>query len=403
MAKGTGRRGRPAKFKALDDLLASCPDAMRRPIYQDRIGVRRGPKGDTVWIKIQLPMGGAWKGRQFPPSHALEVKLGWKAAIDWKYAIAVRDKLQGRADKGELLEDTPVPTFDELANDWLARKKNTVADFVTIRGHVRVHLLPTFGAMRIDGITAVDVERWVAEKLRADLSPGYVKRMNNTLKSILNNARRAGLIDRNAASEISPIKGVSSRQRFLTAEEIVRLLTAAEEEEPWLRDVVVWALHSGMRRGEIQSMRWGDVRELPDGGKIVLLQTTKSGKPRSVICTRAMTEVLERQTECRVEGDDRVFPVSKMTWRRRWEKAREQAGLPDIDFHDLRRTNATQAAASGVDLRTLAARIGHTDLAMLEKHYAMVVGSAEHEAAEKIQDTFDRLTGNVVSIQNGKS
>ena len=107
---------------------------------------------------------------------------------------------------------------------------------------------------------------------------------------------------------------------------------------------------------------------------------------------------MEHQAERRVEGDDRVFPVSKMTWRRRWEKARERAGLSDIDFHDLRRTNATLAAASGVDLRTLADRIGHTDLAMLEKHYAMVVGSAQHEAAEKIQETFEKLTGNVVPL-----
>lgn len=74
----------------------------------------------------------------------------------------------------------------------------------------------------------------------------------------------------------------------------------------------------------------------------------------------------------------------------------------DIDFHDLRRTNATQAAVSGVDLRTLAARIGHTDLAMLEKHYAMVVGSAEHDAAKKIQKTFDRLTANVVPIKSNQ-
>jgi integrase len=73
----------------------------------------------------------------------------------------------------------------------------------------------------------------------------------------------------------------------------------------------------------------------------------------------------------------------------------------DIDFHDLRRTNATQAAASGVDLRTLAARIGHTDLAMLERHYAMVVGSAEHEAAEKIQETFVRLTNGSAVSEDG--
>tara|TARA_B100000809_G_C14706136_1_gene376024 strand:+ start:190 stop:537 length:348 start_codon:yes stop_codon:yes gene_type:complete len=114
-----------------------------------------------------------------------------------------------------------------------------------------------------------------------------------------------------------------------------------------------------------------------------------------------MTQVLDRQDASRADDDGRVFPVSKMTWRRRWEKARANAELEDIDFHDLRRTNATQAAASGVDLRTLAARIGHTNLAMLERHYAMVVGSAEHEAAEKIQNTFDALTGNVVPIKAG--
>jgi integrase len=226
--------------------------------------------------------------------------------------------------------------------------------------------------------------------------------MNNTLKAILYDAQRMGAINRNPAAEISPIKGATARQRFLSAEEIVGLIVAADGLEPWLADVIVWALHSGMRRGEIQSMRWSDIRDLPDGGKITLLGTTKSGKPRSIICTRSMIEVLGRQAERIDPEDDRVFPVSKMTWRRRWEKARELAGLSDIDFHDLRRTYATQAAVSGVDLRTLADRIGHSDLSMLEKHYAMVVGSAQHEAAEKIQETFDRLTGNSVSSNRPK-
>jgi integrase len=241
---------------------------------------------------------------------------------------------------------------------------------------------------------------WLANQLK-ELKPGTVKRHLNTLKAILNDAVRTGEIQRNPCDNADRIRGTSAKQRFLEAEEIIRLLAAAEQIEPWLYNVVIWALHSGMRRGEIQSMRWSDIRELPGGGMVVLLETTKAGKPRSIICTRGMLEVLDRQGGNRVEGDDHVFPISAMTWRRRWEKAREKAGLPDIDFHDLRRTNATQAAASGVDLRTLAARIGHTDLTMLEKHYAMVVGSAEHEAAEKIQDTFDALTGNVVPIKAG--
>ena len=220
------------------------------------------------------------------------------------------------------------------------------------------------------------------------------------LKAIFNDAVRTGELQRNPCDNADRIKGTSAKQRFLEAEEIIRLLAAAEQIEPWLFNVVVWALHSGMRRGEIQSMQWSNIRELPDGGKVVFLETTKAGKPRTVICTRGMFDVLERQAKHRGDNDDRVFPVSAMTWRRRWEKARKDAKLEDIDFHDLRRTNATQAAASGVDLRTLAARIGHTDLAMLEKHYAMVVGSAGHEAAEKIQNTFDRLTNGATSSED---
>ncbi len=398
MGNIVGKRGRPSTHRAFDDLFASCPAVMKRPKYHQRIGVRRGAKGDTVWIKVQLPKGGVWKGKEYPPGQAVEIKLGWKSSISWDQAIVERDTLQGRADRRESLDDAPVSTFQASANDWLERKRGNVQDYGTIRTHAERHLIPTFGTMRLTEITPAQIERWVAKKRAQGLAPGYVKRMINTLKAILYDAQRAGQIDKNPAALISPVKGVGARQRFLDASEIVRLLAAAEEVEPWLPDVIVWALHSGMRRGEIQSMRWSDIRDLPAGGKIALLETTKSGKPRSVICTNGMIEILERQAERRVEGDDHVFPVSKMTWRRRWEKAREKAGLSDIDFHDLRRTNATQAAVSGVDLRTLADRIGHTNLAMLHKHDAMIVGSAQHEAAEKIQKTFDRLTDNVVSL-----
>src|SRR5262249_48469389 len=77
-----------------------------------------------------------------------------------------------------------------------------------------------------------------------------------------------------------------------------------------------------------------------------------------------------------------------MTLRRRWEAARSSAGLHDVTIHDLRRTHTTHAAASGVDLRTLAGRIGHADLTMIERVYGQVVGSASGEAADKIEKAF---------------
>jgi integrase len=124
---------------------------------------------------------------------------------------------------------------------------------------------------------------------------------------------------------------------------------------------------------------------------LIQIRHTKSGQPRTVTSTRTMRDVIERQKGRRIDGDERVFPVTKMTLRRRWEAARRKAGLKDVTIHDLRRTHSTHAAISGVDLRTLAARIGHTDLTMLQKHYAAVVGSASEEAAEKIERAFQTL------------
>ncbi len=402
MTEANGKRGRPRKHRKLDEHYNSCPSEMRRPIYCEGIGVRRGKRGDTVWIKVQFPHGGVWNGKAYQPGHAAEIKLGRKSSVTWQEAIDNRDDLQRRADNNLPLEDTPIPAFEAWSEDWYERKKASAKRPDTLKVHLDVHLVPTFGTTRIDRIKPSDIERWLAAKTKDGLSPGYLKRMVNTLKSILYDAIREGHLTENAATKINPIKGLQARQRFLDPAEIVTLLIEAEKVEPWLSDVIIFALHSGMRRGEIQGMLWSDIGTMPSGGKIVFLGTTKSGKPRSVICTKSMIEVLERQEERRVEDDGRVFPVSQMTWRRRWEKARKAARLEDIDFHDLRRTNATQAAASGVDLRTLADRIGHSDLAMLEKHYAMVVGSAQHEAAEKIQNTFDQLTSKVVSLVNNE-
>lgn len=51
------RRGRPRKYREFEKLLAACPAEMRRPRYCQRIGVRRGQRGDIIWVKIQLPYG----------------------------------------------------------------------------------------------------------------------------------------------------------------------------------------------------------------------------------------------------------------------------------------------------------------------------------------------------------
>ena len=124
-----------------------------------------------------------------------------------------------------------------------------------------------------------------------------------------------------------------ARQRFLDGDELVRLLAIAEDVAEWLPDFILWGVHSGMRKGEVRALLWSDIRTLEHGRTFAQVRTSKSDQPRIVTCTQTMKGILDRQQARRVEGDDRVFPISAMTLRRKWERTRRLAGLEDVTLH----------------------------------------------------------------------
>ena len=389
--RGPRPRGRPRRFAEYDELIAACPKNMRRPRYINGVGVRRGPNGDAVWIKVHLPFGGRWQGKQYKSGQSVEIKLGRTSTVTWQEAVRQKDDFQARADRGKPLIDAEPTSFSKFAEDWLERKNTGLKSPETPRIHIRTHLEPEFGAILLTDITPAHIERWQSQTLAKGLSSGYVKRVLTTLRSILNDALRNGLIASNPCQFVKRIKGENVRTRFLTEEEILVLVQKAREIEPWFADVIEWALHSGMRRGEIQALTWQNITELSDGRWIVIISNSKSGRARRVTATTTMVEILKRQTKRQKESDPRVWPNSPTTWKRKWEKVRKAAGLHDVNFHDLRRTNATISAVSGIDLRTLAGRLGHVDLEMLERHYAMFVAGAENRAATEIEAAFRKI------------
>src|SRR5450759_273336 len=106
------RRGRPPKYAEYDELVASLPDLMqKRPKYVRGVGVFRGSRGLTAWLKVRLPHGGVLKGRSYPANASVEIKVGSFASWTWEALIAKYTDLQGRADRAEALEDTPDITF----------------------------------------------------------------------------------------------------------------------------------------------------------------------------------------------------------------------------------------------------------------------------------------------------
>ena len=138
------RRGRPSRFAEYDQLVASLPPAMgKRPKYLNGIGVFRGSRGITAWLKIRLPNGGTLKGKTYPASASVEIKVGSLDSWSWDQLTDKHRELQGKADRGDPLEETPDLTFATFANDWLGRAESRMRAYDTAHIHVRKHLLPS--------------------------------------------------------------------------------------------------------------------------------------------------------------------------------------------------------------------------------------------------------------------
>ncbi len=388
--------GRPGRYAKYEDLEASLPPLMtKRPIYRDGIGLFRGAKSFTVWIKVRLPHGGVYNGRSVPPGGSIERKAGNRASWTWQQLEAERDRLQGLADRNEPLEQVQAETFASYAAGWLDRRKNTLKGFGISRGHVNSALNPMFGKKALNAITVADVNRWIA-KQSVDLAAATVKRQLNTFNSIMNEAVKEGCIDANPSKHARRVKAGDERQRFVTGEEWETILSTCDrieqeqeerrelmpqEKRGWLRHFVTWAYNSGMRRAEILALEWDNIREVGKEHTVVEVLNTKNGKSRYVTCTAEMRNILAALRDLpREDGDVRLFPLSLTTLKRALTALWKETGLNDVRLHDLRRSHATILVGKGFDLRTIAGRLGNTT-AVLEKHYAVDRGDKDAAAA----------------------
>jgi len=194
---------------------------------------------------------------------------------------------------------------------------------------------------------------------------------------------------------INPIEGIrlpaenNARSRVFLEEEERFLLCALEPVErdaqgrlgsgcsnPWLRPIVKLALETAMRRGELLSLKWENIR-LVD--RVAHLPITKNGKSRDVPLSSAAIDIL-RSLPRTLRGV--VFPVTanavKLSFVRAVNRARraylkdggtDDRMLIDLHFHDLRHIAVTRLAEKLPNIIELAAVSGHTDVRMLKRYY----------------------------------
>jgi integrase len=174
----------------------------------------------------------------------------------------------------------------------------------------------------------------------------------------------------NPVSKISKPRQARGRERYLSDDERERLLTACRaSSNRYLLPVVVLAISTGMRRGEIMNLRWSDV-DLKRG--TIILTATKNDTSRAVPLSGLALTLLQDLAKVRRLDTPLLFPGTlpqkPMDLKKPWEQAMAQAKLQDFRFHDLRHTAASYLAMNGATTMEIAAVLGHKTLQMVKRY-----------------------------------
>jgi integrase len=160
------------------------------------------------------------------------------------------------------------------------------------------------------------------------------------------------------------------RQRYLTFEDWGTLLAAAH---PSLKPILICAVTTGLRKGNILTLDWSQVRL---SAKRITM-TVKGNKIHEV----RITPLLAAALSVMPKQKGRVFDTRN--FEKRWRAAVKTAGLEDFRFHDLRHTFASWARQNGADIADVKEALGHSDISMTMR-YAHIKPDADDTAFDRV-------------------
>ncbi|HWR76809.1 MAG TPA: site-specific integrase [Thiobacillus sp.] len=204
-----------------------------------------------------------------------------------------------------------------------------------------------------------------------------------------------GWIDDTPMRKVTKPKESRGRVRFLSDDERARLLKACKESSnTYLYPVVVLALSTGMRSGEIMGLTW-DVVDLNRGRAI--LHETKNNERRAVAITGHALDELKELSKVRRIDTNLLFPSKENTpqkpqkpidLRAPWLAALKAAKIEDFKFHDLRHSAASYLAMNGASLAEIAEVLGHKTLQMVKRYAHLSEGHTARVVESMNQKIF---------------
>jgi integrase len=345
-----------------------------------------------------------------------------------KDAAAELVRLMASAAEGSYI-DASKSTLSEFLDRWESWAATQVSAkslerYKELAAH---HVRPHLGAARIQKLKTIHFAELYGKLQRpkpdgAGLAPRTVGHAHRLLHRVFGHAVKREVIASNPVAAAEPPRVQPAEIRILEPDEVKRVLgtlkarsqksdRSSEPEPHPLYLIALSALSTGMRRGEIAALRWGDIDfdtrkirversfEQTNAGLTLKSPKTKAGR-RSISIPPTLVRELRarwaRQQEMRLaiglgraefaRADGSPWPPDSITTA--WQKTVVSLRLPKVTLHALRHTHVSQLIAANVDVVTVSRRIGHSSPTVTLSVYAHLFGNTDERAAIAVEEAL---------------
>jgi len=263
-------------------------------------------------------------------------------------------------------------------------KKTTVVGY---KGYLTNHIKPFFKNSKLIDLTKIRLEQFLKSKKDEGLSAQTINHILKYLKAVFQKMFVDEIISSNPAAKVKPLPKNPKQFDVLDSQEVEILLNTAKKHFPDFYPLVLTAIFTGMREGELFALRWDKIDW--NKGKILVdsnftlgeLTTPKSKKSRIVDMSSELAKMLrEWKLRCPHSDKNLVFPNKAGNYldpnnlnKRMFHPLIEKAKIKKVRFHDLRHTFASLLISKNLSPKYIQTQLGHSSITMTMDTYGHIL------------------------------